>query len=372
MKRFLLSAGFVSCGFCSVGFADDDAAKRFQRFDTNRDNVLSSADIQASEARFFDRILRLGDQDGDGQVTLEEFTVLTSKMDPVTPKSVEPTDPKPRREAVRPEGEAAETRMRLFDEAFNRFDRDGDGKISRDEAPRGAPRLQELFDRLETESISKEQFRNVMESVAQEGFRRMNRPEGGPPMGPPRERMRPNPDGEPGDRPRPERPQPLIFRLLDKDGNGRLSKEELANAQKVLMEFDRNQDGELDPSELPGPPPFGMERPPMDGGFGPGPGRPPEDRPRPGRPEEGQEVMRRGGPDRPGQGAPLFARHDANKDGVLTEDEVAGTPAQERFHKMDADQDGKVTAEEFRQFFIQQRRDAGEAPPVRKKEASKD
>ena len=51
---------------------------------------------------------------------------------------------------------------------------------------------------------------------------------------------------------RSARPTPLIFTKLDSDGDGQLSKAELLRILNRFEEFDRNQNGELDPGELLG------------------------------------------------------------------------------------------------------------------------
>jgi len=61
----------------------------------------------------------------------------------------------------------------------------------------------------------------------------------------------------------PRRPDPVLIRRLDTDGDGRLSKEEAARITELFDELDRNQDGRLDPHEILGPPPEGRgPRPP--------------------------------------------------------------------------------------------------------------
>ena len=109
---------------------------------------------------------------------------------------------------------------------------------------------------------------------------------------------------------------PRIFELLDRNHDGKISRDELDRLKEVFTELDRNKDGQLDPAELLGPPP-GQE------GRGPDGNRPPEGRgpagqpPRDGdrRPPEGdrpRDGERKPEGDRPREGE---ARPDQRKEG---------------------------------------------------------
>ena len=83
---------------------------------------------------------------------------------------------------------------------------------------------------------------------------RMPPPEGGKP---PKKVKKPDdskmPQGPPPDRP----PVPPVIAVIDADHDGTISAEELANAPESLKELDKNSDGQLTPEELHpvGPPP---------------------------------------------------------------------------------------------------------------------
>jgi hypothetical protein len=89
------------------------------------------------------------------------------------------------------------------------------------------------------------------------------------------------PDGQPGPGPGPggpggragrHRPPPPIIAALDANHDGVIDESEIANAPAALRTLDKNGDGKLTMDELmPPPPPRGEGRPP-----GPG-GPPPED-----------------------------------------------------------------------------------------------
>ncbi len=159
---------------------------------------------------------------------------------------------------------------------------------------------------------------------------------------------------------------PAFVRLLDKNEDGVLSRDELARASEIFAELDRNGDGVLDMPELMGFPGGPMadrrpegDRPRMEGdrprpeGDRPRPEgdrpRPEGDRPRP----EGDRPRPEG--DRPrGEGAPevggVIERFDTNKDGKLSKEE-APERMRENFARIDADGNGFVTVEELRSAF---------------------
>ena len=153
---------------------------------------------------------------------------------------------------------------------------------------------------------------------------------------------------------------PLIFRMLDTNHDGRLSKEELAKASEKFDELDRNHDGQLDLSELFGPPPAPPE--------GRNPGRDGSDRgnnpPRDAAPRgEGSRREPDGASGRPGADAParegradpgprgergaFFQRLDRNGDGKLSNDEIPDV-MKERLSMLDTNGDGFVSQDELR------------------------
>ena len=141
------------------------------------------------------------------------------------------------------DGELSEQEIDKASEALARLDRNGDGRITREEMrpPQGE---------------------------GDEGGKRPPKGEG--------DRKRPPRDDEPKGPPPGGRPVPPLVAALDADKDGRISASEIENAPAALKELDANGDGELTPEELhpPGPPPPRFERdgpggpPPADGGEG--------------------------------------------------------------------------------------------------------
>jgi Ca2+-binding EF-hand superfamily protein len=246
-----------------------DPKDLFQQLDRNKDGKLASDEIPKEQARYFERLVRNADKNGDGQLTLEEFTVGHKADDG-------PGLPLNNLGGQGGRGPGGGDLKQRFD----MLDRNKDGKVSRNEVPEFArERLMPLFDRLGKDELTLDEFR--------QGF-------GGGGAGP---------------------RSPLFIRLLDADRNGRITKAEWAKAADLFSELDKNQDGELDISELMGPPPEGAERPPGEGngGFGP----------------------------------QFFRQMDRNNDGKISLDE-AGPRIKQRFQQLDRNGDGFITPEELR------------------------
>ncbi|MFH1300822.1 MAG: EF-hand domain-containing protein [Planctomycetota bacterium] len=306
----------------------------FQQLDKNSDGTVTADEVPEDKERFFDHLIRLGDQNKDGKLTKNEFETGLKKEDQKFPAGESPDrnrDP------------------RNFQMFMSRLDRNGDKKISRDEIPEPLrERLEPLFQRLNKDEISLEELSRYgnMFRGKREGDKQNDNPKRN--EGEPSERserffqsldsnkdgkltleeapeqakpilqrilersgkgkdaeltkkeflealaqFRPErrPEGRDGDKEmkRPDMPNreesrrrgdfqgrppaPAFIMILDTDKDGRLSKEELSQMKELLEKLDRNADGYLDFAEM-----LGGDREP----FGPR-GRNRMDRPR--RPE---------------------------------------------------------------------------------------
>lgn len=344
MKRIALgtlaaAAALIVAGPVRAQEQGADPAKLFEELDKNGDGKLVADEVGEDRSRFFDRLVRVGDKDENGELSKEEFVAALQQRRP----RQAPEQPGRRPEGGRPGG----------GEFFQRLDTNGDGKLTLNEIPEQArERFKPLFERLGKEELTREEFAQAGRGRPNPGemFRRFDTNGDGKitlaevpeefkdRIRPLFERLdkeeltqedvaRAFAQGGPG---RPGTPGggrgPAFFATLDENRDGRLSKDELAKAVDKFAELDANGDGSLQPEELFRP--AGGDRPD---------GRRPEGAP--GRRPGGADFVQR-----------IFQQADANGDGKLSKDE-APDRMKENFDQIDANSDGSITLEELRSRF---------------------
>jgi Ca2+-binding EF-hand superfamily protein len=297
MKRFCLLAG-IALTWSASTFAQDNSPKPndlFKQLDRNSDGKLVADEIPEAQARFFERLVRLGDADKNGELTQAEFDKATSENgDGPAARDNNTVGRRPG---------AVGDRSIDAAEVFKRLDKDGDGKLSKNELPEFmANRFAPLFESTGKDAFTLEEFQQLRQKLER------GRPEQGQQANPAEvfKRLDANGDGtltieessEPGRR--------IVGALLERSGKGRDGSLTLQEFEKAAAEFGRKQQGTR-PNE--------SRRPQSDGDA---------KRSESDRPARDGDMQRLGQNDRPQGGGPAFLRIlDANHDGRLSRDELA-------------------------------------------------
>ncbi len=257
--------------------------------DADHNGVISGDEIANAPAA-----LRTLDRNGDGSITPDELR-------PGRPEGPE------RREG--PEGrEARSDSSDDLVQTLMAFDKNHDGKISKEELPE---RMQGLLERGDTNHdgfLTVDEIRAVAKAQAAQSD---VQPEGE------------GREGRGGSRP------DALFNALDLNRDGTISADEIARAPESLKTLDKNSDGQLTEDELR-PAPF-------------------QGRGRGGNPDE---MLTR-----------LFSQFDKDNDGKISREEAAGGPLEELFDRADQNKDGFLTRDELRTALQQRRGPNG--PPQR-------
>ena len=282
----------------------DNFASVFDRLDRNKDGVLVIDELTEDQAKSFGRLLRVADGNNDNRLTRQEFL---SYLQPGP--ADQPETAQQRRVNAVPPG------------AFERFDRNRDGKLTPEEFPEQArPRSTSYLTQLGKDGLSPEDFA-AMYRRQQVNRGQENR-------------------GRPGDRGQQERAseqarREQFFDRLDRDKDGKLTAQEFPENSRGLFTFlarrlEKKEGESITKQEfLASMPsrPTTQRRPEPAGG-----GRP-SDRPR------------RGGSPESGRGPLLVRVLDLNRDGRLSRDELAR--AADQFEQLDSNGDGQLDPREL-------------------------
>jgi Ca2+-binding EF-hand superfamily protein len=346
MKRFrgcLLSAVLLSgAGFVIAQDTDSKSEAKpaepaspgslFDKLDANGDGKLVKDKISEEQRRAFERMLRLGDGNDDGELTREEFQKAVAEQ----PAPVEQPgfgQPGQRRGPMPVSAE----------EFFKRMDRNSDGKLSRDELPEFLrERFGQVFEREGKDSVTLEEFQKTRDQLNAAGGRPAPGGRPGAAFGSPEEnfkRFDTNGDGKLLLSEIPEPARPFLGRLFERLGkgpDGAITQDEFVEAARQFA----RRDGQPGPDGRPRP--DGARRP--DGQ--PQPGRPGEERPQGDRPmRDGQPMPGGPGPDGQRRGPRFLGVLDANRDGRLSRDEVA--QLMQKFGELDTSGDGQLDVREL-------------------------
>lgn len=314
MKRFCMLTGIVLTWSVAATAQDGEkAANLFKQLDKNNDGKVVADEVNEDQARFFERLVRLGDADENGELTQAEFTKATSETVDA-PLAAE-------NGAGRRPGNSG---GQQFDAAqfFKRLDKNGDGKLAKSELPEQfAERLAPAFEKLGKDALTLQEFQQLRQNMDQAGAGQPDRRPGQ--RGNPEEtfkRLDANGDGKLTADEGPEQGRRMVATILERSGKGRDGSLTMQEFQNAVAQFNRGQqNGRPDGSD---------KRPESD------------------RPTQDGEMRRPGDGDRPANGGPAFLRVlDTNHDGRLTRDELA--KAVTLLDRLDQNHDGALDGREL-------------------------
>jgi Ca2+-binding EF-hand superfamily protein len=333
MKRWKISWTLcIAAALSTPGLMRADDAKPqlganpeqvFKELDKNSDGQLSDDEMHEDQKRFFERLLRVGDKNTDGKLSLEEFK--------------EATKPDSRPVEVRRGEAGAGAERQNVDEMFSRLDKNGDGKISKDEVPEQAkPRFDPLFERLGKDALTKEDL--------QQARGRMGGMGGSSPEETVK-RLDKNGDGKISKDEVPDRAKPFMMPLFERLGKDELTKEDLQQArERMQAQFGQGRPGQGRAEQ-------GERRPGEERAAGE---RAPGER----APGERAPGERAPGERAPGERAPgdrpipaeIFNRMDVNGDGKIDLSDASdqNRPMIERMlERLRKGKDGSISKDEF-------------------------
>ena len=228
-----------------------DFIERIKGFDQNNDGKITKDEMPERMQAMIERL----DTNKDGSIDNKELAALKDRLAQGGQRPQGQPGQRPEgQQGQRPQFNPADIIKRVKES-----DKNNDGKITKDEFPE---QMQRMFPRIDTNQdgvIDREELA-VMEKRMTERAQGGQRPQGQPGQRP--EGQRPQaqpgqrPEGQPG--PRPQNPQgqgrglpPLpVLQALDTNQDGEISAAEIANAVKALKSLDKDGNGKLTMDEL--------------------------------------------------------------------------------------------------------------------------
>lgn len=237
--------------FCAATSFAAEPEELFKSLDKDKDGVITEDEVSTLSKRHFDRLLRLGDRDFDGKLTLDEFKF----------GSAEP------QQAPAPGGQFAgrgpgRNMAQNFDPSriFQFLDRNRDDRLEYSELPEQAQRrMKPLFDRIGKDVITKEEFTRISSfrpgnpNQGSENQKSMDMKKSEPTATGKSDSKRKD-DSKTGPTPANGDRRPvfsMIVRRYDRNNDGSLSKSEAPDRMKRNFDrIDSNSDGKITTREF--------------------------------------------------------------------------------------------------------------------------
>ncbi|MEX0978051.1 MAG: hypothetical protein WDZ48_04330, partial [Pirellulales bacterium] len=209
-KPLVTFAAFALLAWPAVAGADEpasdkpDTAALFGQLDTNKDALLATDEIPEDRKSLFERLLRIGDKNKDGQLDADEFAAALADGR----KTADTSSDTPRPD--RPDAKGRPEPGKLFE----RLDANGDGKVVLDEVPEKRREMfQKLIARVDKDGDG---------AVTREEFAKAPPPPGGD-------------AGKPGKRPESGRGPAELFKRMDRNADGKVTADEVPEERRAMV-----------------------------------------------------------------------------------------------------------------------------------------
>jgi len=206
-----------------------DLQSMVKRLDRNGDGRVTPDEVPEKRKEQFQRLLARLDRNGDKELAMDELERLPGT--PAEPGAAEKPAATPTDSPKKEKGKGKPGQNGNPQRFFSRFDKNGDGKLTADEAPAERPQFFEQLvargDKDGDQAVSLAEF----VAVGRERMKKGGAPQGLPPGG-------------------KGMPPSGLFKVFDADGDGKLSSGEISSASDALRKLDRDGDGEVSAREL--------------------------------------------------------------------------------------------------------------------------